>query len=434
MQSISIFSFLNDIILFMNKEIKKTKNKPIHCELDYFPCINNQFIFNNKTVSQLHSIAGQTPFYAYERSLILQRVELLKSLLPKKIALHYAIKANPFTPLVDYITPLVDGLDVASHQELISALNSGMDNKNISFAGPGKSDKELEAAIASQILINAESKNELQRITSISSKIKIPARIALRLNPNFELKKSGMQMSGGAKPFGIDSEKLGEFFPLFDSPWLEFEGFHIFTGSQNLRSELLISCHQQIFKLTQDLIEQYKLKIKHLNIGGGFGIPYFPGDKPLDVEAVTINLQQLIEQYGFSQSGLEIILELGRYLVGEAGIYVSQVIDIKESRGKKFIIVNGGLHHHLANSGNFGQAIRKNFPVLIANKCRREMDQEMVSVSGPLCTPLDILAKDVLLPKCEIGDYFVVLQSGAYGKTASPENFLSQTKSIELLL
>jgi len=413
---------------------QESKAKPVHCKLEYFPCINKQLMVNNKTMAQLHSIAGNTPFYTYNRSLIQQRVQQLKSLLPKQVSLHYAIKANPFTPLVDHISSFVDGLDVASHQELITALNSNIKNENISFAGPGKSDKDLKAAICSQILINVESITELQHIKNISSEYKIPARIALRLNPEFELKNSGMRMSGGAKPFGIDSEKLGEIFPLFNSPWLEFEGFHIFTGSQNLRADLLISCHEQIFKLTQDLLEQYKLKINHLNIGGGFGIPYFPGDKPLDVEAVTTNLQQLIGQYNFAKNGVEIILELGRYLVGEAGVYVSQVIDIKESRGKKFVIVNGGLHHHLANSGNFGQAIRKNYPVLLANKCEDKSNQEIVSVSGPLCTPLDILAKDVLLPKCEIGDYFVVLQSGAYGKTASPENFLGQPSAIELLL
>jgi len=274
----------------------------------------------------------------------------------------------------------------------------------------------------------------LQRIINIASKNKTCARIALRLNPDFELKKSGMQMSGGAKPFGIDTEILSDIFPLFDSPWIEFEGFHIFTGSQNLRSELIISCHQQIFKLIEKLITTHNLSIRKLNIGGGFGIPYFPGDQPLEITAITSHLQQLISEYSFAQKGIEIIIELGRYLVGESGIYVCQIVEIKESRGTKFVIVNGGLHHHLANSGNFGQAIRKNYPVLIANKCHIETPMEKVTVTGPLCTPLDILAKDVLLPRCETGDYFVVLQSGAYGKTASPENFLGQPQVVELLI
>jgi diaminopimelate decarboxylase len=424
------------------KDMKKEviKSKPAHCKLDYFPCINNELLINNKTLHQLHVIAGQTPFYAYDRSLINTRIQLLKSLIPKQISLHYAIKANPFVPLVDYLSPLVDGLDVASHQELITALNSGMASKNISFAGPGKSDSELRAAINSRVLINVESLTELKRIKCFALEYRIPARIALRLNPDFELKNSGMQMSGGAKPFGIDTEQLSKIFPLLNSPWLEFEGFHIFTGSQNLRSELLIACHQKIFSLAQELIDTYQIKIKQLNIGGGFGIPYFPGDQPLDILAVTDNLQLLINQYPFTQASshpegsIEIVLELGRYLVGEAGVYVCQVVDIKESRGKKFVIVNGGLHHHLANSGNFGQVIRKNYPVLIANKCGKETSKETVTVNGPLCTPLDILAKDVLLAECEIGDYFTVLQSGAYGKTASPESFLGQPVVRELLV
>ena len=424
----------------MKKEAIKVKSKPVHCKLDYFSCINNELLINKKTSHQLHAIAGQTPFYAYDRSLIHKRIQLLKSLLPDQVSLHYAVKANPFTPLIDYISTLVDGLDIASHQELLSALNSGMARKNISFAGPGKSDTELKAAISSEILINVESITELRRIENFSLELKTPARIALRLNPDFELKNSGMQMSGGAKPFGIDTEQLAKVFPLLKSPWLEFEGFHIFTGSQNLRSDLLIACHQKIFSLTQELIDTYQIKIKHLNIGGGFGIPYFPGDQPLDIQAVMTSLQQLISQYPFTQASsrlgenTEIILELGRYLVAEAGIYVCQIVDIKESRGKKFVIVNGGLHHHLANSGNFGQVIRKNYPVLVGNKCGQGTSKEQVTVSGPLCTPLDILAKDVLLPKCEIGDYFVVLQSGAYGKTASPENFLGQPFARELLI
>ncbi len=420
----------------MKNPQQQAPKKPVHCTLLHFPCVDNEMLINGRNVKQLHALAGQTPYYAYDRELIKKRIVELKAQLPKQVSLHYAIKANPFTPLVGYISELVDGLDIASHQELICALNSGMANKNISFAGPGKSDKELTAAINNQILINVESATELSRIITIASTYQIPARIALRLNPNFELKNSGMQMSGGAKPFGIDTEQLTDIIPQLSSSWLNFEGFHIFTGSQNLRAEQLISCHQQIFKLVQELIDTYKLKIKHVNIGGGFGIPYFPGDTPLDTDAVAKNLQQLINEYPFSQPSqdIDIIIELGRYLVGEAGVYVCQIVDIKESRGKKFLIVNGGLHHHLANSGHFGQVIRKNYPLLIANKCGETKEMEKVTVNGPLCTPLDIVAKDVLLPRCEIGDYFVVLQSGAYGKTASPENFLGQPLATELLI
>ncbi len=418
--------------------MKKVQNKVMHCKLEHFPCVDNQLLINNKNTSLLHAIAGQTPFYAYDRSLIHQRIKHLKQQLPKQIALHYAVKANPFIPLVDDISSLVDGLDVASHQELLIALNSHINHKHISFAGPGKSDAELQAAIASGVLINVESITELQRIKHFAAQFKIPARIALRLNPDFELKLSGMKMSGGAKPFGIDTELLADVFPLFATQWLELEGFHLFIGSQNLRSEIIIESHNQIFALIQGLIRQYQLNIKHLNIGGGFGIPYFPGDQPLDTQAVGQNLHRLIEQTEFVQSSqepIEIVLELGRYLVGEAGVYVCQVVDMKLSRGKKFVIVNGGLHHHLANSGNLGQTIRKNYPVLIANKYKTEnMAEEIVTITGPLCTPLDILARDVLLPECAVGDYFVVLQSGAYGKTASPENFLGQPAVKELLV
>ncbi len=170
-----------------------------------------------------------------------------------------------------------------------------------------------------------------------------------------------------------------------------------------------------------------------LNIGGGFGIPYFPSDVPLDLAPISHNLAALLERAKRALPNAEIVIELGRYLVGEAGIYVCRVIDRKVSRGQVFLVTDGGLHHHLAASGNFGQVLRKNYPVLIGNRVRGSA-REIASVVGPLCTPLDLLADRMDLAKAEEGDLVVVLQSGAYGFTASPLGFLSHPAPREILV
>jgi diaminopimelate decarboxylase len=315
---------------------------------------------------------------------------------------------------------------------MLIAINAGMPSDDISFAGPGKTDVELKAAIAAQIVLNVESENELERINTIAKVLGLTPDIALRVNPDFELKGSGMKMSGGPKQFGIDAEKLPELLSRLDKFAVNFVGFHIFSGSQNLSSESLIDAHNATFALAEQLSQHVKSDYRMINIGGGFGIPYFPGDKPLDLQPVADNLQRLIEAYP-QFNDKEIIIELGRYLVGEAGIYVSKVIDKKESRGQTFLMTDGGLHHHLPNSGNFGQVIRKNYPVCISQNNAIEAFEE-VTIVGPLCTPLDTLANKMILPKAEIGDLVVILQSGAYGKSASPEHFLSHPSVKEILL
>ena len=248
-----------------------------------------------------------------------------------------------------------------------------------------------------------------------------------------------MKMSGGAKPFGIDEEQLPQILMDLPVEQINLRGFHIFAGSQNLNADAIISAQQQTFALAEQLVELTKkitkVKIDYLNIGGGFGVPYFAKEQALDVRVIADNLQALVKQYDTLVSGLELIIELGRYLVAEAGIYVCKVVDKKVSRGTNYLVCDGGLHHHLANSGNFGQVIRKNYPVVIGNKLNKsEQKLEQVNIVGPLCTPLDILADKMMLPKASLGDYVVVFQSGAYGASASPKDFLSQPQVSEILL
>jgi len=394
---------------------------------------HNQLYINGISLENLSHRVGQTPFYAYDRSLLTQRMQHLRHYMPDALNIHYAIKANPMPALVQHMSTLVDGFDVASAKELKMTLDTGMSANNISLAGPGKQISEIKQAIAAGITLNIESKNELKVAAEQSNILGITANIAIRINPRFELKSAGMKMTGGSKPFGIDEEQLPDILKTLKAMNLNFKGFHIFSGSQNLKAEAIIEAQQQSFILADKLSDYYSEDISHLNIGGGFGIPYFLKDKPLDIKIIADHLAKNMADFKKNHPTTKIIIELGRYLVGEAGIYVCKIIDKKISRGKIFLIVDGGLHHHLAASGNFGQIIRKNYPIIIGNNIQNER-KEIVNITGPLCTPLDILADNIELPCSNIGDFIVVFQSGAYGYSASPHKFLSQPDCIEVMV
>ena len=410
-----------------------TKSPPRHIDQTTFPVVNNCLQIGGIPLPQLARRVGSTPFYAYDRSVLTRRVADLRALLPDAIKLHYAIKANPMPALVQHMAGLVDGFDLASGQEMKVALDTGMSPDEISIAGPGKSEQELSSAIAAGIVINIESETELHHIVRLAEKGQESPKIAVRVNPDFELKASGMKMSGGPKQFGIDAERVPAVLQELGRLDMDFVGLHIFSGSQNLRAEAITEAQNKTLELAIRLAESAPAPVRKLNIGGGFGIPYFPGEQTLDIRSIVDNLEALLPRANQALDNPEITLELGRYLVGPAGIYVCTVRDRKVSRGQVFLVSDGGLHHHLAASGNFGQVIRKNYPVLIGNRVESE-DMESSSVVGPLCTPLDLLADRMELPKADVGDLVVILQSGAYGLTASPTAFLSHPSPQEVLV
>jgi diaminopimelate decarboxylase len=347
--------------------------------------------------------------------------------------LHYAVKANPMPAVIAHIAPQVDGLDLASQGELEAVLTVGAHPNNLSFAGPGKTDRELQRAATVGVCINVESERELRVLAEIAASQRIRPRVAIRVNPDFELKSSGMKMSGGPKQFGIDAERVPAVLTsLADLP-LEFLGFHIFSGSQNLRHEAITEAQTKALDLAIELSRYAPRPVRVLNLGGGFGIPYFPGERALDLAAVGRGMESLVTRSRSALPQAQLVVELGRYIVGESGIYVCRIIDRKISRGHVYLICDGGLHHHLAASGNFGQVIRKNYPVVIASRVDRA-PLEQASVVGPLCTPLDLLADRMWLPRANEGDLVAVLQSGAYGLTASPIGFLSHPGASEVVV
>jgi diaminopimelate decarboxylase len=286
--------------------------------------------------------------------------------------------------------------------------------------------------VAAGVLVNVESARELPTLAAASQQLGLPARVALRVNPDFELKGSGMKMGGGPKQFGVDVEVVPEVLAQMKALGLQFEGFHLFAGSQNLKPESICEAQQKSYALALRLVQENGVDIRFLNLGGGFGIPYFPGERALELASIGDNLREIVARAAVDMPRAQIVIELGRYMVGEAGLYVCRVVDKKVSRGLTYLVCDGGLHHHLANSGNFGQVVRKNYPVTIGN--RQGAEAELVSAVGPLCTPLDLLADKMHLPRAEIGDLLVVYQSGAYGPSASPQGFLGHPRVVEALV
>lgn len=411
----------------------RNNGSPQHAALARLRSRAGCLLIGDMTAEAICDRAGRTPVYAYDRQAISQRVAELRGCLPAGLHLHYAVKANPNPELVRHMAGLVDGFDVASAGELTVALGSGMSPGRISFAGPGKRVAELEAAAAAGITVHVESEREIGELARVGVAMGRRPAMAVRVNPDFELKSAGMKMGGGAAQFGIDAERVPAVLRDLDTAALDFRGFHIFAGSQNLSAESIVEAQNLTVGLAERLAEAAPGPVRELNIGGGFGIPYFPGEKPLSLAPIGANLQRLVTRCRSSLPEATLILELGRYLVGEAGYFICRVLDRKVSRGRVFLVTDGGLHHHLAASGNFGQVIRKNYPVVIGNRMD-DRETETVSVVGPLCTPLDVLGSNMALPKAQPGDLVVVLQSGAYGFTASPRGFLSHPEPVELVV
>jgi diaminopimelate decarboxylase len=385
-------------------------------------------------LDRLAERAGSTPFFAYDRALLSERVALLRATMPAGIELSYAVKANPMPAVVQHLSALVDSLDVASAAEMLTALDTPMPAQRVSFAGPGKTEAELTQAVAAGVTIEMESETEAARIVAIGERLGIRPRVAVRVNPDFQVKGSGMRLGGGPQQFGIDSELVPELLGWLCQADVEFLGFHVFAGSQNLNADILCEAQRKTVELVVRLAGDAPQPIQYVNIGGGFGIPYFERDEPLDLPAVGQNLDRLLSQTirpNLPQA--RVVVELGRYIVGECGFYVTRVVDRKQSRGKTFLVVDGGLHHQLAASGNFGQVIRRNYRLAIGNRIYDD-PTEVVSVVGCLCTPLDLLGDDTMLPACDIGDLVVVFQAGAYGLTASPTGFLSHPAPVEMLV
>lgn len=375
------------------------------------------------------ALAGDTPLFVYDMGEVRARLARLRAAMPRRLDIHYAMKANPHPQVLAAIAPLVDGLDVASGGELTKAL-AVKDADVISFAGPGKRDDELEAAITAGATLNLESEGEGARALRIGDRIGIRPRLAVRVNPDFDLKGSGMKMGGRPSPFGIDAARVPALVRLLVAGGADWRGFHIYAGSQALSVEAIIETQAATVALAARLADAAGAAAPHVNLGGGFGIPYFAGDTPVDIAAVGAALEQTLVRDGAPDT--QYAIELGRWMVGECGVYLTRVVDVKESQGERFVVVDGGMHHQLAASGNFGTVVRRNYPIAVAGRMTGDLHE--VSVVGSLCTPLDRLGDKVGLPECTPGDVVAVFLAGAYGFTASPGLFLGHPAARELVV
>ncbi|MFN3863119.1 MAG: pyridoxal-dependent decarboxylase, exosortase A system-associated [Erythrobacter sp.] len=398
-----------------------------------YQALDGELAIGGKRVSELVAEAGRTPLFVYSRKHLDSRLAQLRAALPKRVGINYAVKANPHRAVIGHMAPLVDGFDIASLGELGLCIAAGIDPAQISFAGPGKRDEELEAAIAAGVTLNCESEGEGRRALAIGERLGKAPRIAIRVNPSFELKGSGMKMGGGAKPFGVDADKVPALARELIAGGAAWRGLHIFTGSQALSADAIIEVQGKVLELAANLTDMIGHGCPKLNMGGGFGIPYFPGDEPLDLARVGAALAERVEHLPAVLADSELCVELGRYLVGEAGVYLCRVIDRKESHGVVYLVTDGGLHHQLAASGNFGTVVRRNYPSAIATRYGADPTEE-VNIVGCLCTPLDRLADNAAMPRAEVGDLVAVFCAGAYGASASPASFLGHGPAAEMLV
>lgn len=398
-----------------------------------FDIVGGQLAVSGLRAADLVSNAGGTPLFVYSRAMINDRIAALRSAMPERLSIHYAVKANPYRSVLEEMAGLVDGFDIASAGELEMVCAAGIEPAVVSFAGPGKRDAELEAAIGAGVTLNLESEGEAARALAIADRLGKRPRLAIRVNPDFELRGSGMKMGGGAKPFGIDSNRVPRLAREIIAAGAEWRGLHIFAGSQALSAEAIIEAQANTLNLAARLSIEIGAQLPHLNMGGGFGIPYFAGDTPVDIDAIGQSLAKEFDSLPQPLEKTEVCIELGRYLIGESGIYLTRIIDRKESHGEIYLVTDGGLHHQLAASGNFGTVVRRNYPVAIATRFSESPTIE-ANVVGCLCTPLDRLADKAMLPDAQVGDLVAVFCAGAYGASASPAAFLGQGPALEMLV
>ena len=393
-----------------------------------------ELLVGGLTVSSIVARYG-TPLFIYDREIVERKLLALRDALPSRFSISYSVKANPNPAFLRFFLDRECGLEIASVGEFHLAESVGCPPEKIVFAGPGKTQDELQFVITRGIgEIHAESLLELQRINAIAQKLGRPTRVAIRVNPDETGEGGAMRMGGKSAPFGVDEENLFSVLDEFvNYPWVEFCGVHLFVGTQILDSGTLLAQYQKGIEIAGKASSYMDLPVQTLDFGGGLGIPYFPGESELGLKQLREGLRQLVASVENEScfAHTKFMVEPGRFLVGECGIYVAQVNDIKVSRGKKYLILDGGMNHHLAASGNLGQVVRRSFPMAVVNKLDLE-PTDTVDIVGPLCTPLDTFGRSVKIASAQVGDLIAIFQSGAYARTASPLGFLSHPTPPEV--
>ncbi len=385
-------------------------------------------------ITQAEKFAQNPSFYLYDGEAIAGQIEKLQRVMPKNVDLYYAMKANPHPAVLNFLTnlPYVKGVEIASTGELETALSSYRP-KHIIFTGPGKTLAQLQESIDAGIKqIHIESYLEAVRIETLATES--PVDVLMRVNAARSLEGANNQATGGPSKFGVDEEVMFEVAGKIQQlNNINLQGLHFFSGSGVLDSQHLLAHFKYVFELSRRFEAEFG-SIDIIDLGGGFGIDYSGNGKELDIEHLGRGLNALVERYGFSDKKL--ILELGRYLVGDSGFYVCEIVDIKVSQSKKHIITSGGMNHqHRPRSKGINHqtfVLPRNLPRLYIEQL--SVHNEVVDICGPLCTKDDVLAKKIQIESAEVGDLVVIAQSGAYGKSAAPCNFLSHPQPPEYFI
>lgn len=375
-----------------------------------------------------------TPAYVYLTDRIAARLARIEAALGRWFQLSYAVKSNPNPALLAWLNGRVPYLDVSSGGELQTAMASGWQAARASFTGPAKRDEELRMAIGAGLgELVVESLREARAASRIAQELGLRQDVLVRIAPDRVPKGFGDQMAGRPSPFGIDIEEapaaLTEILAL---PGLQVAGLHIYSGTQCLKAPAIVENWGIFIGIFRDLCAAHDLYPRRLVFGSGLGIPYHAGDMPLDLEEIAAAAAPALEDLKADPrfAATVPVLELGRYLVGEAGYFVTRVVSVKQSRGSRIAICDGGMNNHLAASGHFGMVLRRNY---LMHRVGGGSEEEKLDISGPLCTSIDRLGSGVMLPRVDEGDLIAIHASGAYGPTASPVNFISHPPPREIL-
>jgi diaminopimelate decarboxylase len=394
---------------------------------------DGRLMIGGASVEELVEEAGGTPLFVYDNNIVGSQIARFKAAMPDGLALYYSVTANPYEPLLNFIGRYVDGFRVVSRGELERLKRAELAGIPTTFAGPGKRDDELEAGIAAGSTISIESEGEARRAILAGERLGIRPRIAVRVNPPFTFDKGRFTPGARPSPFGIDAERAPAVVQGLLEAGVDWRGLHIFTAVQCLASDALIDSHRAIVACAGQIADALALPLPELNLGGGFDVPCFAGEEPIDIYRMAEALHDTFCNAPELLATTRLSLELGRWLVAESGVYLSRVLDRTTSCGETFLTTDGGGHHLLRATGCLLQRGGDNYPIAVANRFASPAD-EQVTVTGCLATPHDIFGDEVMLPHAEPGDLIAIFTAGAYGLTASPQAWESRPAAREILV
>jgi diaminopimelate decarboxylase len=399
----------------------------------FFSSEDGQLMIGGQPAEELVGEAGGTPLFVYDNNIVGAQVARFKGAMADGIGLHYAVTANPYEPLLEFLGRYVDGFRIVSLGELKRLQDAQLAGIPMNFAGPGKLDSELEAAVRAGATISVESEGEAARAISSAQRIGIQPRISVRVTPPFAIEKGRVTLGSRASPFGVDAQRVPTLVMGLVEAGVDWRGLHMFTGAQCLDADALAEVHRVTVVHAGEIADAIGAPIPELNLGSGFDVACLPGDAPLDIDRVAVALNHTLCNAPSLLATTRFTIELGRWLVGESGVYLARVVDRTESCGQTFLTTDGGGHHLIGATGSLGVQGMANFPIAVANRFAAPAEEE-VTVTGCLCTPFDVLGDQVGLPRADEGDLIAVFCAGAYGLSASPQGWESRPPAREMLV